>query len=182
MPIPSRPQGRGRGGLKRADVVAVLATALLRRIQSCSAWTPAAFTPGPRALYVKPTTAAAQSLAITQGSSSGGDGQVPATRRETGVFMGFSFSKMHRRNSSNTRSKTKKTNKTKKAWGAGVWQKLTGYPTSGRAHDEVTFRSGCEGRTLTIPQGKWGDQSETCDAVCHQQASKLECKAQNKVL
>lgn len=36
--------------------------------------------------------------------------------------------------------------------GAGVWDKLK-IPPDGRAHDEVTFRSGCEGRTLTIPQG-----------------------------
>lgn len=36
--------------------------------------------------------------------------------------------------------------------GHGVWDKFK-VPPDGRAHDEVTFRSGCEGRTLTIPQG-----------------------------
>ena len=40
----------------------------------------------------------------------------------------------------------------KRSWGAGMWDKFTS-PPAGRAHDEVTFRSGCEGRTLTIPQG-----------------------------
>ncbi len=39
-------------------------------------------------------------------------------------------------------------------WGTGVWEKFKVRP-DGRAHDEVTFRSGCEGRTLTIPQGVW---------------------------
>lgn len=42
--------------------------------------------------------------------------------------------------------------KRKRSWGAGMWDKFTS-PPAGRAHDEVTFRSGCEGRTLTIPQG-----------------------------
>lgn len=39
--------------------------------------------------------------------------------------------------------------------GHGVWDKFK-VPPDGRAHDEVTFRSGCEGRTLTIPQGVYG--------------------------
>ncbi|CAN0368640.1 unnamed protein product, partial [Ectocarpus sp. 8 AP-2014] len=34
---------------------------------------------------------------------------------------------------------------------AGVWDKFRA-PTDARGHDEVTFRSGFEGRTLTIPQ------------------------------
>eukprot|EP00752_Nemacystus_decipiens_P003572 g3294.t1 len=37
--------------------------------------------------------------------------------------------------------------------GHGVWDKFK-VPPDGRAHDEVTFRSGCEGRTLTIPQAE----------------------------
>lgn len=41
----------------------------------------------------------------------------------------------------------------KRSWGQGMWNKFTSPPAAGRAHDEVTFRSGCEGRTLTIPQG-----------------------------
>lgn len=36
--------------------------------------------------------------------------------------------------------------------GHGVWDKFK-VPPDGRAHDEVTFRSGCEGSPLTIPQG-----------------------------
>lgn len=36
--------------------------------------------------------------------------------------------------------------------GHGVWDKFK-VPPDGRAHDEITFRSGNEGRTLTIPQG-----------------------------
>lgn len=43
-------------------------------------------------------------------------------------------------------------NEMKDKWGSGVWEKFK-VPPDGRAHDEVTFRSGCEGRTLTIPQG-----------------------------
>lgn len=43
--------------------------------------------------------------------------------------------------------------KRKRSWGAGMWDKFTS-PPAGRAHDEVTFRSGCEGRTLTIPQAE----------------------------
>lgn len=35
---------------------------------------------------------------------------------------------------------------------AGVWDKFRA-PPDARGHDEVTFRSGFEGRTLTIPQG-----------------------------
>lgn len=35
---------------------------------------------------------------------------------------------------------------------AGVWDKFRA-PRDGGGHDEVTFRSGFEGRTLTIPQG-----------------------------
>lgn len=42
--------------------------------------------------------------------------------------------------------------KSKRKWGQGMWDKFTNPPES-RAHDEVTFRSGCTGRTLTIPQG-----------------------------
>lgn len=38
------------------------------------------------------------------------------------------------------------------------WEKFT-KPPAGRVHDDVTFRSGCEGRTLTIPQGM-------CQCVC----------------
>lgn len=37
-------------------------------------------------------------------------------------------------------------------WGSEVWDKLK-VPPDGRAHDEVTFRSGFEGEALTIPQG-----------------------------
>lgn len=38
------------------------------------------------------------------------------------------------------------------------WKNFT-KPPAGRVHDDVTFRSGCEGRTLTIPQGM-------CVCVC----------------
>lgn len=42
--------------------------------------------------------------------------------------------------------------RSRQKWGQGMWDQLK-TPPAGRAHDEVTFRSGCEGRTLTIPQG-----------------------------
>ncbi|CAM9692282.1 unnamed protein product [Pylaiella littoralis] len=38
-------------------------------------------------------------------------------------------------------------------WGSEVWDKLK-VPPDGRAHDEVTFRSGFEGEALTIPQAE----------------------------
>eukprot|EP00903_Cladosiphon_okamuranus_P011340 g10689.t1 len=60
-------------------------------------------------------------------------------------------------------SRRGKRDKVRKAWrrsslfknrlGHGVWDKFK-VPPEGRAHDEVTFRSGNEGRTLTIPQAE----------------------------
>lgn len=51
------------------------------------------------------------------------------------------------------RAAIRRSGTSRRKWGQGMWDKFTSPPT-GRAHDEVTFRSGCEGRTLTIPQGQ----------------------------
>lgn len=50
------------------------------------------------------------------------------------------------------RAAIRRSGTSRRKWGQGMWDKFTS-PPAGRAHDEVTFRSGCEGRTLTIPQG-----------------------------
>lgn len=50
------------------------------------------------------------------------------------------------------RAAIRRSGSSRRKWGQGMWDKFTS-PPAGSAHDEVTFRSGCEGRTLTIPQG-----------------------------
>lgn len=50
-------------------------------------------------------------------------------------------------------------------WGSEVWDKLK-VPPDGRAHDEVTFRSGFEGEALTIPQGGPGGRASSAVLCC----------------
>lgn len=167
--------GGGGGGL---ITFALVTAQLLCRIQSASSWSFASFTPGRgsaspcRGIPI----VACRSLSLDSATPprdgafrrQGGAHSSSAVKVQMGIWLASNplKSKWRSGESSNSGSGTignsgsgssgsSSSTSSNKRWAAGMWDKLTAHPPSGRAHDEVTFRSGCEGRTLTIPQGKF---------------------------
>lgn len=91
-----------------------------------------------------PSRAAASAAALTSTSTTAATWLMAAGsqggRKRRKLRRAFRRSSLH---AANARGK----------WGSKVWDKLRAPPPDGRAHDEVTFRSGYEGEALTIPQG-----------------------------
>lgn len=163
----------GRGGITRFGFcVVVLAVVCPFAVDRSDAWViSSSFTPQATGYQSTPPSTASEVVAASSSSL------LPAAiKKDTGkcrsssgcttnnlnMGLGLSLNPLFRKRDESTTSASKRggtggtptsSSDKKRKWTAGMWDKLTAHPPAGRAHDEVTFRSGYEGRTLTIPQG-----------------------------
>lgn len=166
----------GRGGITRFGLcVVVLAVVCPFAVDRSSAWViSSSFIPHATGYHSAPSSSAASGRVAAYSTSllpAAITKDVRKRRRSSGcttnlnMGLGLSLNPLFRKRDESTAKASKRgdtggtptsSSDKRRKWTTGMWEKITAHPNAGRAHDEVTFRSGCEGRTFTIPQGTDG--------------------------